>query len=164
MKLDPKQLRLDRMAVRYLEARDRGDLETIADLWSAAATDPELERLLHELNDELAATPRPVRRRARVGLAAALVAAGIAACVAALVWPSGEKPGSNGQQAATNSRPMVDPPLASGPETVPSASNLSRAALLDADLRGAELPAFAWPFQDSPVVHGSPAIPADLLN
>ncbi len=43
----------ERMAVRYLDALDAGDLEAIVELWDQAAADPELEALLHELNDGL---------------------------------------------------------------------------------------------------------------
>lgn len=40
----------ERMAVRYLDALDAGDLETIVALWEQAATDPRLEALLDDLN------------------------------------------------------------------------------------------------------------------
>jgi hypothetical protein len=41
-------------ALRYLDAFDAGDVNTLADLWERAAGDPELERLLGELADGLA--------------------------------------------------------------------------------------------------------------
>lgn len=43
----------ERVGVRYLDALDAGDLDTVAALWEEAADDPELEALLHELNDGL---------------------------------------------------------------------------------------------------------------
>ena len=164
MNHDSDQLRIDLMAVRYLDASERGDLDTIADLWAAAAADPELERLLHELNEELTVAPRSIRRRVWIVLAAA----GVAACVAALIWTFGDKRGTKVQIANSNPQPApaaVDS-SASGPGDAPAspASNISRIALLTADLQGAEMPAFAWPFNESPVVRGSPTIPADLFH
>ena len=49
------QLRLDLFALHYLEAIESGDLDGVAALWAEAAEDPELEHVLHELNDVLAA-------------------------------------------------------------------------------------------------------------
>jgi hypothetical protein len=164
MKQDQDKLRLDRLAVRYLEATERGDLDTIADLWAAAAADPELETLLHGLNEELTVAPRSRRRRVWIGLAAAAAAA----CVAALCWTSGQRRGTNLPKAdvTPHSAPVITqaPPHASGAVSAAKASNASRIALLTADLEGAEMPVFAWPFSESPVVRGSSAIPADLLN
>jgi hypothetical protein len=52
---DPKAwAELDRVALRYLDALDAGDLETAALLWEAAADDPDLERLLGEVTDGVA--------------------------------------------------------------------------------------------------------------
>ena len=164
MNQDQDQLRLDLMAVRYLEAAERGDLDTIADLWAAAATDPDLELLLHELNEELAVAPRPSRRRLWISLAGA----GAAACVAAVIWTFGSREAANVQEGTSSRQPTpVDvktSPHVPGVAPVAAASSVSRIALLNADLQGAEMPAFAWPFSDSPVVGGARAIPADLLN
>jgi hypothetical protein len=164
MKQDQDKLRLDRLAVRYLEATERGDLDTIADLWAAAAADPELETLLHELNEELTVVPRSRRRRVWIGLGAAAAAA----CVAALFWTSWQRRGTNVPNADVNphATPVIAQasPHASGAAAAATASNASRIALLTADLEGAELPSFAWPFSESPVVRGSSAIPADLLH
>jgi hypothetical protein len=156
MNQDQDQIRLDLMAVRYLEATERGDLDTIADLWAAAAANPELELLLHELNEELTVAPRSVRRRLWIGLAAA----GAAACLAVVIWTFGDREGTNAQKG--NSSPQPTPVPGAAPPA--SASNASRIALLTAELQGAQMPAFAWPFSDSPVVGGTTAIPADLLN
>ena len=164
MNQDQHQIRLDLMAVRYLEATERGDLDTIADLWAAAAANPELELLLHELNEELTGAPRSVRRRLWIVLAAA----GAAACVAIVIWTFGDRRGTNAQQGNASPQPtpvvVKTSPHAPGAAPAACASNASRIALLAADLQGADMPAFAWPFSDAPVVRGAPAIPADLLN
>jgi hypothetical protein len=44
----------ERLALRYLDAHDAGDLDTIAALWEQAGADPELEHLLRELEEGLA--------------------------------------------------------------------------------------------------------------
>lgn len=164
MNQDQDQIRLDLMAVRYLEATERGDLDTIADLWAAAAVNPELELLLHELNEELTVAPRSVRRRLWIGLAVA----GAAACVAVVIWTFGDRRGMNVLKGNSSPQPtpvVVKPsPHAPGVAPAASASNATRIGLLTADLQGAEMPAFAWPFSDSPVVRGGAAIPAELLN
>ena len=46
-------LRLDRAALAYVAAADAGDVDAMADLWAAAETDAELERVLCELNEGL---------------------------------------------------------------------------------------------------------------
>jgi hypothetical protein len=43
----------ERVAVRYLDALDAGDLDTVVALWERAANDPALYALLHELNEGL---------------------------------------------------------------------------------------------------------------
>ena len=165
MNQDRHHIRLDLMAVRYLEATERGDLDTITDLWAAAASNPELELLLHELNEELTVAPRSGRRRRLwIGLAGA----GAAACVALVVWTFGDWRGTNAQKGTSSPQPTAvvvkTSPRAPGAVRAASASNGSRIALLTAELQGAEMPAFAWPFSDSPVVRDAAAIPADLLN
>lgn len=164
MRHDQERLRLDLIAVRYLEATERGDLGAIADLWAAAAGDPELEILLHELNEELAAAPVLPRRPAWKTVAA--VAA--AACVAALVWTAISGRGTRTNQAEPGARPV---PIVSGLPTPPpgpavnsAASSSSRVAQFAEEGEVAKLPPFTWPFADLPVLKGSSAIPADLLN
>jgi hypothetical protein len=161
MKNDPGQLRLDLMAVRYLEASEHGNLDTIAEIWAAAAADPELELLLHGLNEELTIAPRSRHWRSWSGLAAAAVAA----CVAAFIWTFALRHGANDQRANSNfaPAPVVVQSSTDGSPTAP-VSNLSRFALLNADLQGEEMPSFAWPFHGSQVMRGNSTIPADLLN
>src|SRR5262245_15777183 len=43
----------DLQGLRYLDALDSGDLETVAALWEEASRDPELERMLAELDGAL---------------------------------------------------------------------------------------------------------------
>lgn len=49
----------ERVAVRYLDALDAGDLEAVGTLWDEAAADPDLEALLHEINEGLDAEEGP---------------------------------------------------------------------------------------------------------
>ncbi len=53
------QARWEETALRYFDALDRGDLETLAGLWEAASRDPALEQLLGELTEGLAAEEGP---------------------------------------------------------------------------------------------------------
>jgi hypothetical protein len=48
------QLRLDRIALRYLTAIDASDFDAIEALWTQAADDPDLDAMLYGLNAELA--------------------------------------------------------------------------------------------------------------
>lgn len=57
-----RQHELDRLAMRYLAALDAEDFRTIAALWRQAATDRQLADMLHGLNIEYAASPRPERQ------------------------------------------------------------------------------------------------------
>ena len=49
----------ERMAIRYLDALDAGDLDAVAALWERAASDPELAGLLDEVNRGLEAEEGP---------------------------------------------------------------------------------------------------------
>jgi hypothetical protein len=164
MKQNVDPLRLDLLAIRYLEATEQGDLNTIADLWAAAASDPEVEALLTELNEELTRAPIPRRRPVWMGL----VAVAAAACVAALVWMATGQRGPRAEKADSTRPPapvaVNSPPLASGPVPAVPTSHAARIAHLADDLESAKVPAFAWPFAELPIPRGSSAIPADLLN
>jgi hypothetical protein len=46
-------------ALHYLDALDAGDVDTLARLWEQATVDPELEKVLGELTDGLAAEEGP---------------------------------------------------------------------------------------------------------
>ena len=43
----------DLKALRYLDALNTGDLEAVARLWEAAADDPQLERMLTEIDEAM---------------------------------------------------------------------------------------------------------------
>jgi hypothetical protein len=55
MSAHPDRFWRERMAVRYLDALDAGDLDTVVSLWEQAATDDELNALLQELSEGLEA-------------------------------------------------------------------------------------------------------------
>lgn len=55
---------LDRLADQYLAALDASDYPTLDRIWEAAAFDPELEAILHELHAELDADDRRQEERA----------------------------------------------------------------------------------------------------
>lgn len=161
MNRDSHQLRLDLFAVRYLEAAEHGDLSTISDLWARASQDPELEAIFHGLNAELAKTPVVRRRTIWIGLATGAAAA----CVAALIWLAILKQG-------TQKLPVADPPrpevthhqLPPNPSRSPAMALVPRNRLLGGDQDSVNMPAFAWPFSEKPMIKGSSPIPADLLN
>ena len=62
------QLRLDKLAVRYVWAVETGDLDAMDALWAAAAGDPDLADALVEIDAELAAEDGPDAAAAVVGL------------------------------------------------------------------------------------------------
>ena len=49
----------DLLATQYLDALDRGDLESVASLWQQAADDPALERALCDLSDGILSEEGP---------------------------------------------------------------------------------------------------------
>jgi len=53
MKEPQNHLPADLKALRYLDALNAGDLEAVAALWEEASRDPELERMLAEVDDAL---------------------------------------------------------------------------------------------------------------
>jgi len=64
MKEPRNHLPRDLQALRYLDAVDAGDLEAVAALWDEASRDPALERLLAELDGELAVEEAGASREA----------------------------------------------------------------------------------------------------
>ena len=57
-----RQRHLDILAIRFVQALEAGDFAAIDRLWTAAATDPELETVLLETAAELAETYETERR------------------------------------------------------------------------------------------------------
>jgi hypothetical protein len=167
----------DLKALRYLDALNAGDLETVAALWEDASRDPELERILTELEGELFVEIRtangnagvervpgflpkqlPATRRhwaAWIGVAGALAAA----CVlAVLAWS-----GRDGK------------PPEPGPGTGDSAQQVTRRTQDEfvriptwpesrRDVDEAEVPAFHWPLPESLPITRSTLMSDDLVD
>jgi hypothetical protein len=151
-------LRRDLQALRYLDALDAGDLETIAAMWEEAGHDPELEQTLAELDGELLSAPIVRPRRSRrwavwCGVAGALAAA----CVLAiLAWPrKGVKdplpsPRANEMAQHGNGAPADSDNLATWRQ--------SRQAIEDAEV------SFRWPLPEPAPVRVGVSIPSDLFD
>jgi len=157
-------LRRDFEALRYLDALDSGDMEAVAALWEEASGDPQLERVLAELDGALFAegvgggkvragreggvlpkpspgdfpTPQPTTTPVRpvVWVFGALAAA----CVLAfLAWLGRDR--ADQVQGPPRGRPTEQAAI------VPPGDPDGVAPLLEArrDLQEAQMPAFAWP-------------------
>jgi hypothetical protein len=151
----------DLQALLYLDALDAGDLEAVAALWEQAGRDPELERMLAELDGTLfaehAGAGRARRRRwaVRVGLAGALAAACL---VAALAWL-----GRNGKNPVPSPRPnevvhQLPTPRAD------DAARLALARKARRDLNDQEMPPFAWPLPERAPLKVSTSLSPDRLD
>jgi hypothetical protein len=158
----------DLQALRYLDALNAQDLEAVAALWEQASHDPELERLLAELDGALFVEvrsqqgPLPAalgRRGGRWAVWGGLVGAAAAACwLAVLAWP-----GRNVEDPipipprSTSVRPVpVRPPDASAGLTAWREARLV--------LEGAEPPAFTGALQEMSPLRASRSMPSDLLD
>jgi len=177
MKEPRDHLPRDLKALRYLDALNAGDLEAVAVLWEEASHDPELERILAEVDGalfaensttdgnagaeclsgflakELPATRR--RRAAWVGVAGALAAACV---VAGLAWSTrdskapGPSPGTSGTAQQVTLRAPDD--FASVPAW-PGARRV---------VGGAEMPTFHWPLPETSPITLSTSIAPDWLD
>jgi hypothetical protein len=143
----------DLVALRYLDAVNAGDLETVAALWDQASRDPQLGRILGELDQELFFEESGSRakgsssrgpRRAVAGHRASLFAALVAACLVGMaVW-------------FARSRPL---PAPAAPQPRSVITDNAKLSPRDDDgqfaawrqyrrvLEGGEMPAFDWPLQ-----------------
>jgi hypothetical protein len=142
----------DLEALRYLDALDAGDLEAVSALWAEASHDPELERMLAELDgamfQEIPGHPgslpgRLGRRRRRWAAWGGAVGALAAACLLAiLAWPRR----NTGDRV---SRPPISQP---GSEVAHRSSDFSHdlTRLLGSrrDLDEAAMPRFVWPLEN----------------
>ncbi len=170
-----KRLSHDREVLHYLDALDAGDLEAVAAAWERASTDPELEAMLREVDQELAAgngslvhgrletVDTSVRlqayelslsNRRRWRRTTGVICALAAACLLALLAWKG-LPGDRGLKE--ENKVLL---------TGSTASNDDASALpmvVQSNSQGS-LTHFAWPVEErSPLRVGS-AVPPDLLN
>jgi hypothetical protein len=177
MRLPREYLPQDLKTLRYLDALDAGDLETVAALWEEASRDPDLERILTEFDGALfearlarsgsagaqrvpglsAKKSRPTRRRwaAWVGL----VGTAAAACLlAVLAWSMRRDNGARPSPAVGG---FGQPALHQAPDEVvniPAWPGDRR--LVD----GAELATFHWPLLPSSPMTPPTSISPDLLD
>jgi hypothetical protein len=164
MKEPRKHLPRDLEALRYLDALNACDLEAVSALWEEASHDPELERMLAELDgamfQEILGNPssfpeRLGRRRRRWVVWGGAVATLAAACLlAVLAWPR-----RNTQNQGSN------PPVSqAGKEIAHQPSDVSHdlTSFLGArrDLDEAAMPQFVWPLENLL----SASTPLDLLD
>jgi hypothetical protein len=159
-----KHLRRDLKALRYLDALNAGDLEAVSALWEEASHDPELERMLAELDgamfQEILGNPSSLperlgRRRRRWAVWGGAVGTLAAACLLAMLawpWRDTKNQGSN-------------PPVSqTGIEVAHQPSDVSHdlTPLLGArrDLDESAMPRFVWPLENLL----SASTPLDLLD
>ena len=156
----------DLETLRYLDALNAGDLEVVAAVWEQASRDPQLERILAELDSALFAeaagadgkadvvrgpriapkhlpsgvpTPRPpTTLRRLVGVVGGLAAAGF---IAFCIWPGrdGKNPGASPPANESAHQVTPQPPVAN--DRIAAWRQYRR--VLDGD----EMPTFTWPLQ-----------------
>jgi hypothetical protein len=148
----PDHLNRDLLALRYLDALDAGDLEAVAEIWEVAGRDPELERLLAEVDGALYVEargqesprrePRRWQRRrwaARVGAAGAVAAACV---IAVLAWPT--RDGKDAIPSLGTNQPVQ----VGSSQPADEFNGASPLLALRRNLEETELPAFTWPFEN----------------
>jgi hypothetical protein len=153
MKEPRNHLPRDLKALQYLDALDAGDLEAVSTLWEEASHDPELERMLAELDGamfgEVLGNPRSLpellgRRRRRWGVWGGAVVALAAACLLAiLAWPWRD---TKNPVPSSPMRQTADHVALRPPDVSPGVTPLLQARR---DLEAVELPAFNWPLENS---------------
>ena len=165
MKEPRNHLPRDLKALRYLDALNAGDLEAVSALWEDASHDPELERMLAELDAamfrEIPGNPSSLperlgRRWRRWAVWGGAVGTLAAACLLAiLAWPrrDTQRPGlESSRQARPGKRSHTN--RRTSPTTSPRYSSARR------DLDEAAMPGFVWPLEN-PL---SASTPLDLLD
>jgi hypothetical protein len=163
----------DLEVLRYVDALNAGDLDAVAALWDEASCDPELERMLTELDVALfleqagahgkADAKHPVRvserfvqrERRWVVLAGALAAACLVA-VLAWTWRYLEnlvpRPSTTELAHQVTPRPPGDSPRS------PAWWEARRV------LEEAEMPPFTWPLEEDSPIRVSTSMPSELLD
>jgi len=157
-------LAADLKALRYLDALDEGDLDTVSALWDEAINHPELERTLAELDgalfQEIPGNPiliaeRLGQRRRRWAVLAAAVSTLAAACLLAmLAWP---RPDTKNQ---ISSRPVTTPRIENARRPPDLADDLIPSLRARRDPDKAAIPRFVWPLEN----RLSASTPLDLLD
>jgi hypothetical protein len=163
MKEPQNHLASDLRALRYLDALNAGDLETVSALWEQASRDPEHERILAELDDATfqevlgnSSVRREglVRRRHWAVWGGAVGSVAAACLLVILAWP---QPGTTNEGSNPRSRQ-------NGEEVANQTLNVSHnlTPLLDArrDMDEAAMPRFVWPLENQL----SASTPLDLLD
>jgi hypothetical protein len=172
MKKPANHLPGDFTALRYLDALNAGDLETVARLWEEASRDPQLERVLAELDGGLfaeippkpgATAETPPRRYRRSTIWVGVLGALAAACLlAVLAWPRGDVPST--QIVSDNKGDRTAPPKILSASLADESARPTAWLQTRRILEGAEPPAFTWPLQESSPLRASKSMPVDLLN
>jgi hypothetical protein len=177
MKRPRGHLPRDLKALRYLDALNAGDLEAVAALWEEASRDPDLERVLAELDgallvesltangcacaepvSEFLPTPLSATRRlwgTWVGVGGVLAAACLL-CVLAWSRHPGKAPELN--PATVDSRQQVPPRAPDKFVSIPDWSAVRRV------VDGAEESRFHWPLPERSPIRPLTSIPPDLLE
>jgi hypothetical protein len=149
---EPREyLSRDLKALRYLDALDAGDLEVAYLLWEEASHDPELERVLAELDGAVvpqipghpsSLPERPGRRWRRLAVWGAAVGTLAAACLLAILaspWRNIPNQGSNPPRNPTGTGVAHQPPDVS--------HDLTPSLGVRRDLNLAAMPRFVWPLE-----------------
>jgi hypothetical protein len=161
-------LPLDLKALHYMDALNAGDLEAVAALWAEAGADPELERVLTELDTALffeaahssaqADTPGVFASRRRVALGVGLLGA-VAACILIFVaWQNGHE-----KQIVPPPAP-VDVVKTFAPARQSESEGTVQWRQIGQVLDEETIPTFSWPLAGSQPLMASSPIPPDLLD
>jgi hypothetical protein len=164
MKEPRNHLPRDLKTLRYLDALNAGDLETVSTLWEEASHDPELERMLSELDGamflEIPGNPRSLPDRVGRGWGRrAIWGAAIATLAAAGLLVILARPRRDTRNQESN------PPIGrTGNEVARRPSDVTRDLnpRLGArrDLDESAMPGFVWPLEN----RLSASTPLDLLD
>jgi hypothetical protein len=164
MKEPRNHLPRDLKALSYLDALNAGDLEAVSILWEEASHDPELERMLAELDGAIfpevvgnpSSLPEPLGRRHRRwtiwGVSLGTLAAACLLAILAWPWRDTNNPGPNPSMSQTGK------PVARRSSDV--SHDFTPFHLARRDLDEAAMPGFAWPLEN----RLSASTPLDLID
>jgi hypothetical protein len=164
MKEPRDHLPRDLKALRYLDALNAGDLEAVSTLWEEASRDPELERILVELDGAMfreipgspSSLPEPIgrRRRHRAVGGVAVGTAAAAGLLAILAWPGHDT------RDQASSPPVSQAGTQDADRTPDVSHDLTSLLGVRRDLDEAAMPRFVWPLENP----SSAPTPLDLLD